>query len=92
MDIFKKGWFTELSPDAHMWPGQALSIEIESTLFDEHSEFQHVQVFETKEYGTMLCLDGVIQVTERDEFGYQEVPPGPAARSLPAWSLCADAC
>lgn len=73
MDIFKKGWFTELSPDAHMWPGQALSIEIESTLFDEHSEFQHVQVFETKEYGTMLCLDGVIQVTERDEFGYQEM-------------------
>ena len=25
---FKEGWFTELSPDAEMWPGQAMSIEV----------------------------------------------------------------
>ena len=29
------------------------------------------QVFATKAYGNMLALDGVIQVTDRDEFSYQ---------------------
>ena len=27
----------------------------------------------SKEYGTVLVLDGVIQCTERDEFSYQEM-------------------
>eukprot|EP00012_Vannella_robusta_P007023 CAMPEP_0206193696 /NCGR_PEP_ID=MMETSP0166-20121206/6728_1 /ASSEMBLY_ACC=CAM_ASM_000260 /TAXON_ID=95228 /ORGANISM="Vannella robusta, Strain DIVA3 518/3/11/1/6" /LENGTH=244 /DNA_ID=CAMNT_0053610473 /DNA_START=384 /DNA_END=1115 /DNA_ORIENTATION=+ len=28
---------------------------------------------DTKTYGRMLCLDGIIQLTERDEFSYQEM-------------------
>jgi len=30
-------------------------------------------VFESTDYGTVLVLDGVIQVTKRDEFSYQEM-------------------
>jgi hypothetical protein len=45
--------------------------QISDTLHDEHSEHQHIQVFETKTYGRMLVLDGVIQLTERDECSYQ---------------------
>ena len=30
-------------------------------------------VFKSKTYGNVLVLDGVIQVTERDEFAYQEM-------------------
>lgn len=26
--VFKQGWFSELSPDDDMWPGQALSLEV----------------------------------------------------------------
>ena len=40
-------------------------------MVDKRSEFQHIQMFETKKYGNMLTLDGVIQVTERDEHSYQ---------------------
>jgi hypothetical protein len=29
--VFKRGWFTELSPDDEMWPGQALSLEVAPT-------------------------------------------------------------
>ena len=25
---FKRGWFSELSPNDDMWPGQALSLEV----------------------------------------------------------------
>lgn len=34
---------------------------------------QDILVFKSKTYGTVLVLDGVIQVTERDEFAYQEM-------------------
>ncbi len=99
--LFKQGWFSELSPDDAMWPGQAMSVEVShstlscvqvgtprprlsltsalslpdlqitATLHDERSEFQHIQVFETKSFGRMLALDGVIQLTEKDECSYQ---------------------
>jgi len=67
------GWFSELSPDAEMWPHQCLSLKVEEVMYDALSEYQHVQVFRTAAYGTMLVLDGVIQITERDEHSYQEM-------------------
>lgn len=30
-------------------------------------------MFDSESYGRVLVLDGVIQVTERDEFAYQEM-------------------
>tara|TARA_R110002050_G_scaffold15409_7_gene47443 strand:+ start:52 stop:381 length:330 start_codon:yes stop_codon:yes gene_type:complete len=50
-----------------------MSLEVEEVLFDGFSDFQHVLVFESKSYGTVLVLDGVIQITDRDEFSYQEM-------------------
>ena len=37
------------------------------------SAFQDIAVFETESHGRVLTLDGVIQITERDEFVYQEM-------------------
>ena len=37
------------------------------------SEFQDIGIFETTSHGRVLTLDGVIQITERDEFVYQEM-------------------
>jgi spermidine synthase len=64
------GWFSEIGP---MWPGEARSLKIEKQLFEGQSDFQHVQVFQSESYGKVLVLDGVIQLTERDEFSYQEM-------------------
>ena len=66
----KDGWFTESEV---MWPGQSMSLKVEEVLFEGKSEFQDVLVFRSSTYGTVLVLDGVIQVTERDEFAYQEM-------------------
>jgi len=55
------------------WPGQATSLRVDQVLFDDKSEFQHVMVCQTHNYGKMLVLDNVIQCTERDEFMYQEM-------------------
>jgi len=64
------GWFSEICP---MWPGVALSFEIEKILYRQQSRFQLIEVFETKGHGRMLALDGIIQLTESDEFAYHEM-------------------
>jgi spermidine synthase len=63
-------WFTERSP---LWPGRTLSLAVRRLLFRQRSEFQLIEVFETETCGRMLALDGVIQLTESDEFAYQEM-------------------
>jgi spermidine synthase len=40
---------------------------------EETSEFQRLQVVETAGHGRVLLLDGVVQITEADEFVYQEM-------------------
>jgi spermidine synthase len=56
-----------------MWPGMALSIEVEAVLYRKRSEFQLIEIFQTKTSGRMLVLDGIIQLTEADEFAYHEM-------------------
>eukprot|EP00761_Pharyngomonas_kirbyi_P014217 gb/GECH01014247.1/.p1 GENE.gb/GECH01014247.1/~~gb/GECH01014247.1/.p1 ORF type:complete len:305 (+),score=68.93 gb/GECH01014247.1/:1-915(+) len=70
MDRIKNGWFSEVH---NMWPGQALSLEVEEVLYHGSSEYQDILVFRSKSYGNVLVLDGAIQITERDEFAYQEL-------------------
>lgn len=38
-----------------------------------HSSFQDIVVFESPSHGRVMVLDGVIQITEADEFAYQEM-------------------
>lgn len=47
--------------------------QVKEVLFHERSEFQDVLVFESVHYGKVLVLDGVIQLSERDECSYQEM-------------------
>jgi len=63
-------WFAEKET---MWPGQKMAIEILEILEDGRSKFQDVLVFKSATYGIVFSLDGVIQVTERDEASYQEM-------------------
>ena len=64
------GWFSEICP---MWPGIALSLEIDKILYSKKSKFQQIDMFQTKNHGKMLVLDGIIQLTQSDEFAYQEM-------------------
>ena len=66
--FIKDGWFSETEA---MWPGQKFCIQVEEVLLNGRSDFQDILVFKSTSYGTVMALDGVIQVTERDEFSYQ---------------------
>jgi len=50
-----------------------LRLKVEKTLFSGKSPFQTVDVVETKGHGKMLLNDGLIMVTERDEFIYHDM-------------------
>jgi len=63
-------WFGEKEV---MWPGQRFSLKVEKILFEGKSPFQDILVFDSSTYGRVLVLDGVIQLTERDECAYQEM-------------------
>lgn len=61
-------WVTEQEAD-HIRTGWAVT----EVLFSGRSEFQTVEVVETKAYGTMLLLDGLVMITDADEFIYHEM-------------------
>ncbi|MBR2357452.1 MAG: polyamine aminopropyltransferase [Lentisphaeria bacterium] len=54
------------------------TIEITRTLCNIKSRYQRIKIYETAELGRMLMLDGIVQLTEFDEFAYQEMMVHPA--------------
>ncbi|XP_076957806.1 spermine synthase-like [Bidens hawaiensis] len=72
------GWFSDkVGKNKYfnnpMWPGEAHSVKVEQILFKKKSEYQEVLVFESAPYGKVLVLDGILQLTEKDECAYQEM-------------------
>ena len=54
------------------------TIEITNILANVKSRYQHIKIYETANLGRMLMLDDIIQLTEFDEFAYQEMMTHPA--------------
>lgn len=61
--------FTETAP----FVAVEYSYEVERILYKGKSKFQDIMVFENPHFGRMLILDGIVQLTERDEFFYHEM-------------------
>jgi spermidine synthase len=59
-------------------PTAVLQLEVHERVFEAHSPFQKISVFDTPDFGRVLALDDVINVTERDEFIYHEMLIHPA--------------
>lgn len=61
-------WFTEKHT-----PNVKFSIRVDRQIFSSKSEFQRIDVFDSKEFGRFLTLDGYMMLTEKDEFIYHEM-------------------
>jgi len=61
-------WVTET-----LYPGWGQRFRLVRELAHVTSAFQEIQVFESASHGNVLVLDGAIQITEADEFVYQEM-------------------
>ena len=61
-------WYTENHTD-HV----RFSLKVKEQLCNKQSEFQHITVLDTEEFGRILTLDGYLMVTEKDEFIYHDM-------------------
>ncbi|MBI5641096.1 MAG: polyamine aminopropyltransferase [Nitrospirae bacterium] len=59
------------------------SYEVSRILYRGKSKFQDIMVFENPFFGKVLVLDGVVQITERDEFFYHEMLVHVVMNALP---------
>ena len=60
-----------------------MSIRVNRQLHSEESEYQRIDVFESPEFGRFLTLDGLMMLTEKDEFIYHEMITHVAMASNP---------
>ena len=49
------------------------SIKVKEHLYSEQTPFQKIDFFISNEYGRFFTLDGLIMITEKDEFSYHEM-------------------
>ncbi|MDD4801750.1 MAG: polyamine aminopropyltransferase [Syntrophomonas sp.] len=61
-------WVTE-----YQTPSLGFSCRITETLKVEQTQFQHLAVVETEQFGKMLLLDGMVMTTDADEYVYHEM-------------------
>jgi spermidine synthase len=50
-----------------------LTVGVHQLLFSEQSPYQNVEVYETDTWGRMMVIDGLVMLSEKDEFVYHEM-------------------
>lgn len=58
-------WYTEKQTKNF-----GITLKVNKTLHTEQTDFQHLEMVETEEFGNMLFLDGMVMTSEKDEFVY----------------------
>lgn len=59
--------------DETLYPAWKQSFRVDREIVHKKSLFQDIRIIENEAYGRVLLLDGVTQITEKDEFVYQEM-------------------
>ncbi|MEA4825091.1 MAG: polyamine aminopropyltransferase [Clostridium sp.] len=61
-------WYTEMHTE-----NAKFSIKVEKQIYSGKSPFQQIDIFETEEFGRLLTIDGLVMLTEKDEFIYHDM-------------------
>ena len=61
-------WYTENHTE-HV----KFSIRVDRQVFSAKSRFQRIDIFDSKEFGRIFTLDGLVMLTEKDEFIYHDM-------------------
>lgn len=64
---------SELWVEERFLPFYGMKFKVTKVLFSGKSDFQSVEVVETEGHGKMLLNDGLVMVSERDEYVYHEM-------------------
>ncbi|KEZ78111.1 polyamine aminopropyltransferase [Salinisphaera hydrothermalis] len=72
--VADESWFTEASDEL----GVGFSLKIRDKLHEETSDYQTIAVYETETFGRLMTIDGLVMLTDRDNFVYHEMMTHPA--------------
>lgn len=72
-------WFTELCTES----GSAFSLKVKQKLHEEQTPYQHIAIYETEFFGTLMVIDGFIMLSDFDNFLYHEMMSHPALFTHP---------
>lgn len=75
--LFAKNWFFE-EIESEENPTFIWGVIPEKEIYSGKSQFQKIEIFETKEFGRILALDGFVQLSTKHEFIYHEMLVQPA--------------
>ena len=56
-------WFTE-----NHSPNVRFSVKVDRQIYTQQSRFQRIDIFDSLEFGRIMTLDGLMMVTQKDEF------------------------
>ena len=56
-----------------LYPEWKQTFTIDEMIYQEKSDFWEISIFENERYGKVVAMDGIIQLTEKDEFIYHEM-------------------
>ena len=61
-------WFVENYDDK-----ASLGLKVKEKLYEKQSKFQKIEIFKTEFFGNLMTLDGLVMLSEKDEFVYHEM-------------------
>jgi spermidine synthase len=73
-------WFTEADAPS----GSSIGFRVTRKLEEVRTPFQHIEVWETTDWGNLMVIDGCVMLTSRDNFLYHEMMSHPALYTHPA--------
>ena len=59
--------------DEGLHSGVNLALKVDKILYRDQTDLQDLMIFENKNFGRVMSLDGSVQTTEKDEFIYHEM-------------------
>ncbi len=71
-------WFTE-----NWTENTRFSLKFEKRLESVQTDFQKIEIFHSKEWGNFMTIDGLLMLTEKDEFIYHDMIVHPAMATNP---------
>ena len=63
--------------------GYSVRWKFSETLYTGRTDYQHLAIIDTLEFGKALVLDGIVQTTEKDEYIYHEMLAHPVLMTHP---------
>ena len=74
-----KDWFTEIAEEQKV----AFSLQLKAKLHEEQTPYQHLEIYNTEKFGNLMVLDGLVMLTQLDNFLYHEMLSHPVLFTHP---------